>query len=462
MNVMNLFNTTQVVLNFYEELSNLPSKSSSMNELRLTLAEKYNMEMADVNELVIYYLDQDKIKKFITDDLEFNQAMFYFKQLDSKAIGEIIVEISTESRLYKEQNEIQDKKENEASESDRIKKEIQEKTRMLEEIIKKEQSERERKMQEEEAMRINREAELISVAEEKLKMEKMLIAKTEKLLKEKDAKKNALNVLKLNAKIEKKEKKEIKKEAKKDAKKEAKKEITVAHIKVSKEDKIKLEAEIEGIVAANLEKFKKSLVESTLKQTISTIQNNYPKNESVESSSSSKPEVLHSHVQCDGCGMAPLKGTRYQCTVCHNFDYCESCEELNSETHQHPFLKIRKPNNKTGFVKCGIRNMNCFVDSMKKKAKQIEIPEEMKKVVENVVENVTKGMEHVMKTQEKVEKIEEKVEKTKVVEEERKYTKELLGMRRMYGLGDIKDEELYYALEATDGNEEMALGLLFA
>ena len=41
--------------------------------------------------------------------------------------------------------------------------------------------------------------------------------------------------------------------------------------------------------------------------------------------------------------MNPIVGVRYKCTVCKNFDYCENCEKTLGEAHQHPFLKIRKP-----------------------------------------------------------------------------------------------------------------------
>ena len=54
-------------------------------------------------------------------------------------------------------------------------------------------------------------------------------------------------------------------------------------------------------------------------------------------------ENEHSKVICDGCGMKPIVGVRYKCTVCENFDYCENCEKTLGEAHQHPFLKIRKP-----------------------------------------------------------------------------------------------------------------------
>ena len=32
--------------------------------------------------------------------------------------------------------------------------------------------------------------------------------------------------------------------------------------------------------------------------------------------------VTHSRVECDSCGVAPIVGTRYKCSVCKNFDFC--------------------------------------------------------------------------------------------------------------------------------------------
>jgi len=50
--------------------------------------------------------------------------------------------------------------------------------------------------------------------------------------------------------------------------------------------------------------------------------------------------VVHTNVTCDGCGVGPIQGLRYKCSVCKNFDYCASCEERLG--HDHAFLKIRK------------------------------------------------------------------------------------------------------------------------
>ena len=51
-------------------------------------------------------------------------------------------------------------------------------------------------------------------------------------------------------------------------------------------------------------------------------------------------KVIHHNVECDGCGIAPIRGIRYKCSICKDFDYCETCEERLG--HEHPFLKIKK------------------------------------------------------------------------------------------------------------------------
>lgn len=50
--------------------------------------------------------------------------------------------------------------------------------------------------------------------------------------------------------------------------------------------------------------------------------------------------VRHEGIECDGCGVCPIVGIRYKCSVRKDFDYCAKCEEtLESD---YPFLKIRK------------------------------------------------------------------------------------------------------------------------
>ena len=54
-------------------------------------------------------------------------------------------------------------------------------------------------------------------------------------------------------------------------------------------------------------------------------------------------KLIHFGVTCDGCGVFPIVGCRYKCAVCDDFDFCEECEKKKGEEHNHPFLKISKP-----------------------------------------------------------------------------------------------------------------------
>lgn len=51
----------------------------------------------------------------------------------------------------------------------------------------------------------------------------------------------------------------------------------------------------------------------------------------------------HSRITCDGCQMYPLIGNRYKCSVCYDYDLCESCEHKMGDSHGHCFIKIRHP-----------------------------------------------------------------------------------------------------------------------
>jgi len=63
------------------------------------------------------------------------------------------------------------------------------------------------------------------------------------------------------------------------------------------------------------------------------------KEEKIEEEKKAEGPVVHSRVNCDGCGQRGIIGIRYKCSVCPDFDFCSSCE-ANVE-HEHPFLKIK-------------------------------------------------------------------------------------------------------------------------
>lgn len=56
-------------------------------------------------------------------------------------------------------------------------------------------------------------------------------------------------------------------------------------------------------------------------------------------------EKVHCHlaVQCDGCGMGPIRGIRYKCGNCKNYDLCSICVDSTPHNESHVFLRIKKP-----------------------------------------------------------------------------------------------------------------------
>ena len=55
-----------------------------------------------------------------------------------------------------------------------------------------------------------------------------------------------------------------------------------------------------------------------------------------------KKEPIHFNILCDGCKMNPIRGNRYKCIGCPDFDFCENCYQKNKDTHGHEFKKIEK------------------------------------------------------------------------------------------------------------------------
>ncbi|KAL6073674.1 negative regulation of SNARE complex assembly [Balamuthia mandrillaris] len=56
--------------------------------------------------------------------------------------------------------------------------------------------------------------------------------------------------------------------------------------------------------------------------------------------------VEHEGVACDGCGVSPIRGIRYKCVNCVEYNLCSKCEDENKGTEHndaHAFLKLRHP-----------------------------------------------------------------------------------------------------------------------
>ena len=52
---------------------------------------------------------------------------------------------------------------------------------------------------------------------------------------------------------------------------------------------------------------------------------------------------VHRGITCNVCGRTPLRGTRYKCASCVDFDVCANCEPTCNHNPIHVFLRINVP-----------------------------------------------------------------------------------------------------------------------
>ncbi|KAF9876878.1 hypothetical protein CkaCkLH20_05724 [Colletotrichum karsti] len=52
---------------------------------------------------------------------------------------------------------------------------------------------------------------------------------------------------------------------------------------------------------------------------------------------------VHRGCACNACGMVPIRGVRYRCANCADFDLCETCEAQGVHIKSHIFYKIKVP-----------------------------------------------------------------------------------------------------------------------
>ena len=56
-----------------------------------------------------------------------------------------------------------------------------------------------------------------------------------------------------------------------------------------------------------------------------------------------QPLPVHKGIKCDECGINDIKGVRYKCSTCLNYNLCENCEENTEHDENHIFIKISDP-----------------------------------------------------------------------------------------------------------------------
>ncbi|KAI8975161.1 hypothetical protein BDF20DRAFT_914127 [Mycotypha africana] len=63
----------------------------------------------------------------------------------------------------------------------------------------------------------------------------------------------------------------------------------------------------------------------------------------ISENQSMKEGYIHRGITCNKCNMSPIRGVRYKCANCVDFDLCEMCEGSKTHINTHVFLKIRIP-----------------------------------------------------------------------------------------------------------------------
>jgi len=209
------------------------------------------------------------------------------------------------------------------------------------------------------------------------------------------------------------------------------------------------------VINENMESAKEEIIKKTLKEAGKMFEK---MKKSQISSSMMSSNVIHGKVTCAGCLASPIIGNRYKCTVCHNFDYCESCEEKNSENHKHPFLKIRKPEIAPFSITCSMTDdLGSFVPVEKEdKPKPMFNPFAPKIKFEKVEEKTNPFapkllLENVLKESDK-----------KLDDERKSYISSVKLARKNYELQKISDDQIIDALIKSKGNVDQAVCLLFS
>ena len=100
-----------------------------------------------------------------------------------------------------------------------------------------------------------------------------------------------------------------------------------------------------------------------------------------------KQPTVHNHVICDICGVHNMRGKRFKCLVCPNFDICEKCESQN-EHDFHPMIKCHQVENE----KILARIVKKFGKLKSRQNRKLKTQEKLRKLRELVSSNNLKTM----------------------------------------------------------------------
>lgn len=351
----------KISLNFFGEKAEI-NVPTSLDSLRKAISDQFLFSPRDAAELVVFYV-KDLGRKVVETQKDFVE----FLKAQPK---ELNLDISEQSHLYQENIKSVVAEETKKEELERLQ---NEKKAIVEACSK--------RMKDDKTKIASIKANINALKKQYLDLNKAMLddfKKTTEQIKpmkqrirelEKDLgvekpkdeeKKGKTLVSKINLfanKIEKKMNKMLKKENYKVEKKNIKKEKKLK--KEAKKHELKQEKKEEPKVIPVQQNFQDKIVAGLcdIKEYILDNGNKIKDNISNKLQGFKAPAegvAVHNRIICDGCGMNPIVGPRFKCAICEDFDYCAKCEEAFSKIHQHPFIKINKPEQAPTSIKCVI------------------------------------------------------------------------------------------------------------
>ncbi len=378
--------SNKIQISFYDEIIKAKTPNT-FTELKKLIADRYFLDMKDVEELIIYYID-DVDRVSISNEPDFQKAVFFKNKQEKGFLLQLFLEVSEQSKLYKREFEqfemVEDVNKKEAEEKEKEKekelakaKEHEEKLRAQEELRKEiEAKEQELKdilaKEKEQLQKFEEEKRKLAEEEEKKKLDELAEEEEKKKLAEEEEKRknqenkddiiiSAVILERPGSEEPKKEEPKIEEPKKEEPKKE---EPKIEEPKKEEELEVKFdEAEIEKMINESVDKKLEKMKPMLIRQAIMDVKHKIcqmkkkqmcrgkfwgpfknvesPKSESPKVESPKTGEVVHHNIICDMCNVSPIVGTRYKCTILNDYDLCQACEEKG--THEHPLIKYKTP-----------------------------------------------------------------------------------------------------------------------
>ena len=329
-----------ISLNFFGEKVTIPIPTT-LASLRKEISDKFLFSPSDAAEVIISYA-KDLGKKIIQTEQDFSNFIM-------NKIGKIDLDIDQNSRLYLEN-------------FNSLKKESEENKKQLDECLKENEELKKQKeeMLTEETKKLNElEDKINKLIQKKEKLQKKMKIKQDAIEKKQKENSKKIEILKQKLNLptvplpEKKSpskkvllKKAIKptKPKKKDNKsKEIHPFVTCDGCKMNpikgKRFICKNKPNLDFCEKCYLDKTKTKGLKLEPFDTQNAIKEIILKASSNRINKEGK--IIHRMVSCDGCGMCPIIGERFKCTVCPNFDYCSNCKQLFGNIHGHAMEEVK-------------------------------------------------------------------------------------------------------------------------